>query len=216
MSELKVKYGGDQRFIPAPATVLDDIKAFDSDVLKRSLAAKVNGEEVDLNKELALTDEVLSIEPITVDTRDGLEVLRHSTAHLLAAAVLDLFPGTKLGIGPALMDDPRYGYFYDVIAPHHLTEADLPVIEKKMREMAKRDLRYRREDIEKAKILDIFAERQEPLKRELIDEKVADTASVYYIDGSPFIDFCLGPHVPHTGKLKAFKLLAIAGSYWQG
>jgi len=216
MSELNVKYGDNQRSIPAPATVLDAIKAFDRDVLKKSLAARVNGEEVDLNKELALTDEVLSIEPITVDSRDGLEVLRHSTAHLLAAAVLDLFPGTKLGIGPALMDDPRYGYFYDVIAPRQLTEADLPVIEKKMREMAKRDLRYRREDIEKAKILDIFAEREEPLKRELIDEKVSDTASVYYIDGSSFIDFCLGPHVQHTGKLKAFKLLAIAGAYWKG
>jgi len=216
MSELNVKYGDNQRSIPAPATVLDAIKVFDRDVLKKSLAARVNGEEVDLNKELALTDEVLSIEPITVDSRDGLEILRHSTAHLLAAAVLDLFPGTKLGIGPALMDDPRYGYFYDVIAPRQLTEADLPVIEKKMREMAKRDLRYRREDIEKAKILDIFAEREEPLKRELIDEKVSDTASVYYIDGSSFIDFCLGPHVQHTGKLKAFKLLAIAGAYWKG
>ena len=165
MGELKVKYGENQRSIPAPATVLDAIKAFDRDVLKKSLAAKVNGEEVDLNKELTATDEVLSIEPITVDTRDGLEVLRHSTAHLLAAAVLDLFPGTKLGIGPALMEDPRYGFFYDVIAPRNLTEEDLPVIEKKMKAMAKQNLAYRREDIEKARILDIFAEREEPLKR---------------------------------------------------
>ncbi len=106
MSELNLKYGGHERTIPAPATVADALKAFDRDVLKKSLAAKVNGEEVDLNKELSATDEVLSIEPITADTRDGLEVIRHSTAHLLAAAVLDLFPGTKLGIGPALMEDP--------------------------------------------------------------------------------------------------------------
>ena len=216
MSELNVKYGGNQRSIPAPATVADALKSFDRDVLKKSLAAKVNGEEVDLNKELSVTDEVLSIEPILADTRDGLEVIRHSTAHLLAAAVLELFPGTKLGIGPALLDDPRYGFFYDVIAPRQLTEADLPVIEKKMRAMAKQNLPYRREDIEKAKILDIFEEREEPLKRELIDEKVEGTASVYYIDNSPFIDFCLGPHVPHTGKLKAFKLLTIAGAYWKG
>lgn len=216
MSELNVKYGEDQRSIPAPASVADAIKAFDRDVLKRSLAARVNGEEVDLNKQLSETDEVLSIEPILADTLGGLEVLRHSTAHLLAAAVLELFPGTKLGIGPALMDDPRYGYFYDVIAPRHLTEADLPVIEKKMRDMAKRNLPYRREEVEKAKILDIFREREEPLKYELIDEKVEDTASVYYIDSSSFIDFCLGPHVPHTGKLKAFKLLALAGAYWKG
>src|SRR5687767_7277557 len=104
MSELNIKFGENHQSIPAPATVLDAIKAFDRDVLKRSVAAKVNGEEVDLNRELSSTDEVLSIEPITVDTREGLEVIRHSAAHLLAAAVLDLFPGTKLGIGPALMD----------------------------------------------------------------------------------------------------------------
>jgi threonyl-tRNA synthetase len=85
-----------------------------------------------------------------------------------------------------------------------------------MKAMAKQNLPYRREDIEKAKILDIFEQREEPLKRELIDEKVEGTASVYYIDNSPFIDFCLGPHVPHTGKLKAFKLLALSGAYWKG
>lgn len=216
MSEINIKFGGNQQAIPAPATVLDAIKAFDRDVLKKSLAAKVNGEEVDLNKPLAATDEVLSIEPITLDSREGLEVIRHSTAHLLAAALLELFPGTKLGVGPALMEDPRYGFFYDVIAPRQITEADLPVIEKKMREMAKRDLKYRREDVEKSQILDIFKSREEPLKCELIDEKVEGKASVYHIDGSQFIDFCLGPHVPHTGKLKAFKLLALSGAYWKG
>jgi len=216
MSELNVNLNGSQRAIPAPATVADAIKAFDRDVLKAALAAKVNGEEVDLNRELTPSDELISIEPITVDTRDGLEVIRHSTAHLLAAALLDLFPGTKLGVGPALMDDPRYGFFYDFIAPRNLTEEDLPVIEKKMKSMAKQNLPYRREIIEKAKILDIFTEREEPLKCELINEKVSETASVYYIDNSPFIDFCLGPHVPHTGKLKAFKLLALSGAYWKG
>src|SRR3954468_17693972 len=216
MSEINVKIGESQRAIPAPATVLDAIKAFDRDALKKAVAAKVNGQEVDLNRELAATDEVLSIEPITTDSRDGLEVIRHSAAHLLAAAVLDLFPGTKLGVGPALMDDPRYGFFYDVITPETLSEDDLPKIEKRMRELAKRNLPYRREDIEKAEILDIFEQRDEPLKRELIDEKVSDSASIYYIDNSQFIDFCLGPHVPHTGKLQAFKLLAISGAYWKG
>ena len=216
MSEIHVKFGEAERSIPAPATVADAIKAFDRDVLKKALAAKVNGEEVDLNRELIGNGQPLVVEPITADSRDGLEVIRHSTAHLLAAAVLDLFPGTKLGIGPALMDDPRYGFFYDVIAPRNLTEEDLPAIEKKMKAMAKQNLPYRREDVEKARILDIFAERDEPLKRELIDEKVSDTASVYYIDNSPFIDFCLGPHVPHTGKLQAFKLLALSGAYWKG
>jgi threonyl-tRNA synthetase len=216
MSELNVKFGDRQATIPAPATVADAIKAFDRDILKRALAAKVNGEEVDLNRQLSGTDQVLSIEPMTVDSPDGLEVIRHSTAHLLAAAILDLYPGTKLGVGPALMDDPRYGFYYDIIAPKNLTEDDLPVIEKKMKAMAKQNLPYRREDIEKAQILELFDQRDEPLKRELIDEKVDGTASVYYIDNSPFIDFCMGPHVPHTGKLKAFKLLALSGAYWKG
>lgn len=216
MSELTIKIGENIKAIPGPATVADAIKAFDRDVLKRALAAKVNGEEVDLASGLTFSDEILSIDPITADSPDGLEVIRHSTAHLLAAAVLDLFPGTKLGVGPALMEDPRYGFFYDIIAPRMLTEEDLPVIEKRMREMAKRNLTYRREDVEKATILDIFESRGEPLKCELIDEKVEEKASIYYIDNSPFIDFCLGPHVPHTGKLKAFKLLAISGAYWKG
>jgi len=216
MSEINVKIGEKQRSVPAPATVADAIKAIDRDVLKKALAAKVNGVDVDLNREILGNGDAVSIEPIIADSRDGLEVIRHSTAHLLAAAVLDLYPGTKLGIGPALMEDPRYGFFYDVIAPQTLSEEDLPKIEKRMRELAKRNLPYRREDIEKAKMLDLFKEREEPLKCELINEKVQDRASVYYIDNSPFIDFCLGPHVPHTGKLQAFKLLALSGAYWKG
>jgi threonyl-tRNA synthetase len=216
MSELNVKYGDNQRTITAPATVADAIKAFDRDGLKKALAAKVNGEEVDLNRELTVSDEILWIEPVIADSPDGLELIRHSTAHLLAAAILDLFPGTKLGVGPALMEDPRYGFYYDVIAPRNLTEEDLPVIEKRMKAMAKQNLVYRREVVEKAQILEIFKGRNEPLKCELIDEKVEGTATLYHIDNSPFLDFCLGPHVPHTGKLQAFKLLALSGAYWKG
>ncbi len=215
MSEINVSYDGRSGSVPEGATALDVIKEFDGDAAKAALAAKVNGEEFDLNRALPKNGE-LEIEAISPGTREGLEVLRHSTAHLLAAAVLDLYPGTKLGIGPALLDDPRYGFFYDVITPEPLSVDDLPKIEKRMLQMAKRNLKYRREDVSKAKILDIFGERHEPLKCELIDEKVEGDASIYYIDDSPFIDFCLGPHVPHTGKLKAFKLLAIAGAYWKG
>ncbi len=120
MSELNVKYGGNQRLIPAPATVADAIKAFDRDGLKKALAAKINGEEVDLNRELTATDEVLSIEPVTADSNDGLELIRHSTAHLLAAALLDLFPGTKLGVGPALMDAVRSSHAPGTSAPSPL------------------------------------------------------------------------------------------------
>src|SRR5437868_12249669 len=211
MSEINVQLrGGQSARVAAGATVAEALKAIDCDAAKQALAARVNGREVDLTRtlaEAASNGQTVEVEPVLPGTLEGLDVIRHSTAHLLAAAVLDLFPGTKLGIGPALMDDPRYGFFYDIIAPKNLTEEDLPVIEKKMKQMAKQNLPYRREDIEKAKILDIFEQREEPLKRELIDEKVSDKASVYYIDNSPFIDFCMGPHVPHTGKLQAFKLL---------
>ena len=220
MSEINVQLkNGEPVPVPDSATVAEALKKLDRDVAKQALAAKVDGREVDLTAQLdalRANGDSVQIEPIVPQTRDGLEVLRHSTAHLLAAAVLDLFPGTKLGIGPALLDDPRYGFFYDVIAPKPLTEADLAVIEKRMKQIASKNLGYRREEIPKAEALRVFSERDEPLKCELIDEKAGEQVSVYYIDGSPFIDFCLGPHVPNTNKLRAFKLLSLAGAYWKG
>ncbi|MGI8996831.1 MAG: threonine--tRNA ligase, partial [Pyrinomonadaceae bacterium] len=220
MSEVNVQLkDGAAAQVPASMSVAEALKQLDRDAAKQALAAKVNGHEVDLSRPLNSVNgnaDTVQIEPVLPQTRDGLDVLRHSTAHLLAAAVLDLFPGTKLGIGPALLDDPRYGFFYDVIAPRQLTEDDLPVIEKRMRDIAKRNLAYRREEIAKADAIEIFAGRDEPLKCQLIKDKGGDTVSVYYIDGSPFIDFCLGPHVPNTNRLKAFKLLSLAGAYWMG
>jgi len=221
MSEVHVqlKGGSVAAQLPSSVTVAEALKRLDRDAAKQALAAKVNGHEVDLSRpldSLNTNGDTMQIEPVLPQTRDGLDVLRHSTAHLLAAAVLDLFPGTKLGIGPALLDDPRYGFYYDVIAPRQLTDEDLPVIEKRMRDIAKRNLSYRREELSKAEALRVFAEREEPLKCELIDEKAGDVATVYYIDGSPFIDFCLGPHVPNTNRLKAFKLLTLSGAYWKG
>ena len=218
MSEIKIQSAdGESRQINAPVSVVEALKTFDRDAAKRAVAARVNGREVDLDFELNQTDDqALTVEPILPDSRDGLEVVRHSTAHLLAAAVLDLFPGTKLGVGPALMDDPRYGFYYDVIAPQTLTETDLPVIEKRMRDLAKKNLSYRREVLAKDELMRIFADRDEPLKCELVTEKADVTATAYYIDNTEFVDFCLGPHVPNTNKIKAFKLLALSGAYWKG
>src|SRR6266550_1560927 len=219
MSEISVQLSdGLPVTMPASSTVADALKKLDRDLAKQALAARVNGREVDLTFTLdaQANGDAIKIEAVLPQTLEGLDVLRHSTAHLLAAAVLDLYPGTKLGIGPALLDDPRYGFFYDVIAPQPLTEADLPIIEKRMRQIASRNLAYRREEISKAKALEIFKERDEPLKCELIDEKAGEVVSVYYIENSPFIDFCLGPHVPNTNKLRAFKLLSLAGAYWKG
>jgi threonyl-tRNA synthetase len=219
MSDVNVQLEGRAASVPASATVGDALKQLDRDAAKQALAARVNGREVDLARKLedvGANGAAVQIEPVLPSTREGLEVLRHSAAHLLAAAVLDLFPGTKLGIGPALLDDPRYGFFYDVIAPRQLTDEDLPVIEKRMRDIAKRNMPYRRDEIAKSDALRIFTERDEPLKCQLIDDKGGERVSVYYIDGSPFIDFCLGPHVPNTNRLKAFKLLSLSGAYWMG
>jgi threonyl-tRNA synthetase len=220
MSEINVEIkGGRSAQVPAGATVAEALKAADRDAAKQALAAKVNGREVDLAyrlEESATNGDPVHVEAVLPGTLEGLDVIRHSTAHLLAAAVLDLFPGTKLGVGPALLDDPRYGFFYDLIAPRQLTDEDLPVIEKRMRELAKRNLSYRREEISKEDALRLFEEREEPLKCELIADKGGERVSVYHIDGSPFIDFCLGPHVPNTNKLKAFKLLSLSGAYWMG
>jgi threonyl-tRNA synthetase len=220
MSEINVQLkGGQSALVAEGTTVAEALKTFDRDAAKRALAAKVNGREVDLTFPLAAAASnggTVEVEPVLPGTLEGLDVIRHSTAHLLAAAVLDLFPGTKLGVGPALLEDPRYGFFYDVIAPRQLTEEDLPVIEKRMRELAKRNLAYRREEISKGEALRIFEGREEPLKCELIADKGGEEVSVYYIEGSPFIDFCLGPHVPNTNRLKAFKLLSLSGAYWMG
>jgi threonyl-tRNA synthetase len=219
MSEINVQLkDGAAQSLSVPVTVAEALKRLDRDVAKQALAARVNGREVDLAFTLSAQEngEPVKLEPVLPQTLEGLDVLRHSTAHLLAAAVLDLFPGTKLGIGPALLDDPRYGFFYDVIAPRQLTDEDLPVIEKRMRDISKRNLAYRREEIPKADALRIFNERDEPLKCELVEEKAGDVVSVYYIDNSPFLDFCLGPHVPNTNRLRAFKLLSLAGAYWKG
>jgi len=200
------------------STVGEALGRLAADRAGQALAARVDGREVDLAFRLEPTrgDSLVEIEPILASTREGLEVLRHSTAHLLAAAVLDLFPGTKLGIGPALLDDPRFGFFYDVIAPRPLTESDLPAIERRMRELAQRGLAYRRDEAPKAAALRLFAERGEPLKCELIEDKGGKEVSLYRIDGSPFVDFCLGPHVPNTDRLHAFRLLSLSGAYWKG
>src|SRR5687767_16029361 len=181
MSEVNVKLkDGVGAQMPGPVTVGEALKRLDRDAAKQALAARVNGREVDLAYELnAQNGEAIQIEAVLPETRDGLDVLRHSTAHLLAAAVLDLFPGTKLGIGPALLDDPRYGFFYDVITPNALTEADLPVIEKRMRQIASRNLAYRRDEIPKAEALRMFQGRGAPVKRELIDERAGETVSVF-------------------------------------
>ncbi|MEW6731549.1 MAG: threonine--tRNA ligase [Acidobacteriota bacterium] len=193
-------------------TALEVIKQQDRETAKQALVARVNGELVDLTTPVQPHDQIEAILP---GSQDALEVYRHSSAHLLAAAVLELFPGTRLGIGPALLDDPKGGFFYDFQREQRFTPEDLERIEKKMRELVKRNLPYRRVMIPKDEALKKFAEMGEGLKCELIDDKGDGMVSCYTL-GDTFIDFCLGPHVPSTSKIKAFKLLSLAGAYWLG
>ena len=203
------------------ASAPEALKQQDRDNAKKAIAARLfrNGiqqeEPVDLSYRLAEGERV---EPVTPESPEALEVYRHSTAHLLAAAVLDLYPGTKLGIGPALLDDSKGGFFYDFAREDggRFTPEDLPKIEKRMKDLIKRNLEYRRVEMTKAEAEKKFAELGEPLKCELIEEKAGDIVSCYTIEGTPFIDFCLGPHIPSTSKIKAIKLLSIAGAHWKG
>src|SRR6202789_2509776 len=171
-----------------------------------AIVARVDGSLWDLNRPF---DGDSSLEILTAKNPDALEVVRHSTAHLLAAAVLELFPETKLGIGPPI----ETGFYYDFQRPEPFSPEDLERIEKRMWEIQARDLPYERKYTAKEEGLKLYSD--EPMKVELIEERAGDIFSEYTL-GPHFIDFCRGPHVPDTSKIKAFKLLSIAGAYWKG
>ncbi len=139
-----------------------------------------------------------------------LETLRHSTSHIMAQAVMELFPGVKLGIGPAIEN----GFYYDFDMPEKLTPEDLPKIEKKMQEIVKANQKFERTETTKQKAIDLMEEKGETYKVELLHEIEGDNVSLY--KNGDFIDLCRGPHVESTGQIKAFKLLSIAGAYWHG
>ncbi len=181
-----------------------------------SIAARVDGELRDLSY-VPSTD--VAAEAIDVRTDDGLHVLRHSTAHVLAQAVSKLWPGTRLGIGPTITD----GFYYDLAIPEHVSADDLPRIEEAMRAIVAEDQPFIREDVDRDEALRRL--RDQPFKQEIVeglegDEAAGDiqagaqTASFYRNDG--WEDLCLGPHVPSTGRLGAFKLTGVSGAYWRG
>ncbi len=177
-----------------------------------ALAAVVGDRLVDLSHPL---ERDASVRIVTSSSPEALPLYRHSTAHLLAAAVTNLFPGTQCGIGPATDE----GFFYDFVVERPFVPEDLEAIERKMKSLAQEDLPYERQMWPKEEARAFFARRGEPLKVQLIDEKTAgqQVVSCYTIkDKETFIDFCVGPHVPTTGKLKAFKLLQTSNAYWKG
>jgi len=172
----------------------------------RFFAAKVNGEAVDLNRPI---EGDAKVDFLTFEDPEGREVFRHSSAHLMAQAVRELYPGAQLGIGPALEDS----FYYDMLLPQFLTPEDLEKIEGRMREIAQRNLPVTRKEVSKKDAIKLFKERGEHLKVELLPE-MEDGVSVY--QQGDFIDLCRGPHLPSTGLIKHFKLLSLAGAYWRG
>lgn len=197
---------GSVQSVAAGTTPLDVAKSISPRLADDAIVARVNGDLWDLTRAL---ENDAKLEILTTKNPEALEVYRHSTAHLLAAAVLELFPETKLGIGPPI----DTGFYYDFQRPAPFTPEDLEKIEQRMWEIQARDLPYERQYMEKQKGLELY--KDQPMKVELIAERAGDVFSEYTL-GPHFIDFCRGPHVPSTKKLKAFKLLSIAGSYWKG
>jgi threonyl-tRNA synthetase len=203
---------GSTRDVSPGTPVVEIAKDISPRLAEAALAAKVDDRLVDLTHPLNADARV---QIITAKSPEALDLYRHSTAHLMAAAVTALFPNAQCGIGPAIDE----GFFYDFIVERPFVPEDLARIEAKMRELANQDLPYQRQLWPREDAIDFFKQRGEPLKVQLIEEKTAGQSHVscYTIkDRDTFVDFCVGPHVPSTSKLKAFKLLATSNAYWKG
>jgi threonyl-tRNA synthetase len=213
LSEITVTLpDGSARTVAAGTPVLDIARGISPRLADAAIAAKVDDRLVDLTYPLEAN---ASVQIITNKSPEALEVTRHSTAHLMAAAVTALFPHAQCGIGPPTDE----GFFYDFIVDRPFVPEDLERIEAKMRDIAGHDYVYERQMWPRDEALEFFRKRGEPLKVQLIEEKTAGQShvSVYTIkDRDLFVDFCVGPHVPSTSKLKAFKLLTTSNAYWKG
>ena len=198
---------GSQKEFESGVTVLEVANSVNKRLADSAIVAKVDGQLRDLSSRL---EKDAKVNILTDKNSEALEVYRHSSAHLLALAVIELFPETQLGIGPPVEN----GFFYDFYRKEPFTPEELEKIEQKMQELIKQDLPYERFMMAKPEGLEWFRKRGEELKCQLIQEKAADEFSCYKLGN--LIDFCLGPHIRSTGKIKAVKLLSIAGAYWKG
>ncbi len=214
MSQINVTLpDGSSRSVPSGTTVGDLATLISPGLGKAALAGKVGDRLVDLTYPLTADTPIQII--TSKNAAEALPLYRHSTAHLLAAAVTNMFPGVQCGIGPPTDE----GFFYDFVVPRPFVPEDLEAIENKMREFADQDLIFERQMWPREEAKRYFASRGEPLKVQLIEEKTEGQSEVscYTIkDKETFVDFCVGPHVPTTGKLKAFKLLTTSNAYWKG
>jgi threonyl-tRNA synthetase len=214
MASITVKLpDGSSLELPDGATGADAAAAIGPRLAKDALAVRVNGEVRDLARPL---DDGERVEIVTPGRDDALEVLRHDTAHVLATAVLDLWPGTKVSIGPPIAD----GFYYDFEFPDGFrpSESDLERIEERMAAHVEADEPFERSEISSADAIERFRAEEQPYKVELIEDLERDegTETVSLYRNGPFVDLCRGPHGPSTGRIKAFKLSSVAGAYWRG
>ena len=207
MSSIKVQYEGREAQVEAGTPAVVALKKIDAEAARGAVAIRANDRVVDLLR--PLTEEAV-LAPVAPDTADGLEVLRHSSAHLMAQAVKRLFPETQVTIGPVVEN----GFYYDFKRDTPFTPEDLERIEGEMKKIVKADLKVTREEMAKDQAIALFREMGEHYKVEIIAGIADDTVSLYR--QGEFVDLCRGPHVPSTGRIKAVKLTSIAGAYWRG
>lgn len=199
---------GSKKEFEGPVTVKEVASSIGAGLAKAAIAGKVNGKLVDTSYPIT-EDATLSI--VTDKDPEGLDIIRHSTSHLMAQAVKEIFPSSQVTIGPVIEN----GFYYDFSLPRPLTMEDLPVIEKKMDELVKKDLPIVREEMERDKAVEFFKSIGEDYKAEIIASIPTNEAISLYRQGD-YVDLCRGPHVPSTGRLKVHKLMKIAGAYWRG
>jgi len=200
---------GSTKEVPKGTTAFDIAKSISPRLADAALAAKTNGDLIDLARPL---EKDTDLRLLTERDPEALEVYRHSSAHLLAAAVLELFPETKLGHGPSTEN----GFFYDFYRETPFTPEDLEKIEKKMHELVQQDLPYAREFLPRTEGLEKFKGEGDFMKCHFIEQFTKPDEKISIYKTGKFLDFCRGPHIPSTGKIKAFKLMNIAGAYWLG
>src|SRR5579863_1846627 len=200
---------GSVKEVPKGTTPLEIAKGISPRLADAALAAKANGDLIDLTKPLEADTDLRLLKE---NDPESLEIFRHSSAHLLAAAVLELFPETKLGHGPAT----ESGFFYDFYRPTPFTPEDLQKIEKKMQELVQQNIPYAREFLPRDQGLAEFQKEGDFMKCHFIEQFTQPDEKISIYRTGKFTEFCRGPHIPSTGRIKAFKLLNIAGAYWLG
>jgi len=207
MVKIKLPDGNVKEF-EEKLNVFQVAKSISNSLAKKAVAAKVDGKLVDMTYVL---DKEVSLEIITPDTKEGIEIIRHSTAHLMAQAVVRLFPETKVTIGPSI----EHGFYYDFDPKEQFSEEDLVNIEKEMKKIVKEDFKTEKIEISREEAIKKFEDLGEEYKVEIIKEIPEGEILTLYKQGE-FVDLCRGPHVPSTRYLKSFKLMSVAGAYWRG